>query len=299
MNEPHEAAPQQSAADRLTGRDPLDPALLDLLVDGELSPAEERALLLRLEAAPEGWRHCALAFLEAQAWKRAMRVETGGAAATALAPQPASDLGGGPGSAPTPLRLATADSMSAADSLPAADPLAAAPADRRAADDAARPVGRWLALAAGVLLAFGIGSAVGPRVIDGALGWLSPVGAGGPGLSQIAETTQPGAPGTRPLDPGIIATVENKPLSYYEMEFGKPSGDGEPVRVPVVEMPGIDETWLTEHAAELDPEFRAAIDRYGDVLSHERQLIPVRLKDGRTVWMPLQQIRLRIADQYQ
>lgn len=46
---------------------------LDRLVDGELSPAERRELLLRLEDADGGWRRCALAFLEAQAWGRELR----------------------------------------------------------------------------------------------------------------------------------------------------------------------------------------------------------------------------------
>jgi hypothetical protein len=45
--------------------------LIDRLVDRELSDQERRELLLRLEAAPDGWRRCALAFLEAQSWREA------------------------------------------------------------------------------------------------------------------------------------------------------------------------------------------------------------------------------------
>ena len=45
---------------------------LDLLVDGTLGPADRRDLLLRLDREPEGWRRCALAFLEAQAWREAI-----------------------------------------------------------------------------------------------------------------------------------------------------------------------------------------------------------------------------------
>ena len=41
----------------------------DLLVDGELSEGDRRSLLLQLEHEPDGWRRCALAFLEAQCWK--------------------------------------------------------------------------------------------------------------------------------------------------------------------------------------------------------------------------------------
>lgn len=48
---------------------PEDQMLLDRLVDGEVSETERRELLLRLEHSPDGWRRCALAFLEAQAWR--------------------------------------------------------------------------------------------------------------------------------------------------------------------------------------------------------------------------------------
>lgn len=51
---------------------PLDASWLDRLVDGELEEPERRQLLERLEVEPEGWRRCALAFLEAQAWREAV-----------------------------------------------------------------------------------------------------------------------------------------------------------------------------------------------------------------------------------
>src|SRR5690349_2893812 len=46
---------------------------LDLLVDGELDERRRRELLLVLEASPDGWRRCALAFLEAHTWGQALR----------------------------------------------------------------------------------------------------------------------------------------------------------------------------------------------------------------------------------
>lgn len=42
----------------------------DLLVDGELDEPRRRELLSRLDDQPGGWRRCALAFLEAQTWRR-------------------------------------------------------------------------------------------------------------------------------------------------------------------------------------------------------------------------------------
>lgn len=62
-------------------------AALDLLVDGELGDPERRALLLRLDTTPDGWRRCALAFLEAQAWRGSL-----GAIARDAAPPPAPGL---------------------------------------------------------------------------------------------------------------------------------------------------------------------------------------------------------------
>lgn len=51
----------------------LDDQRFDLLVDGELPESDRRNLLLTLDDLPGGWRRCALAFLEAQSWKEAMR----------------------------------------------------------------------------------------------------------------------------------------------------------------------------------------------------------------------------------
>src|SRR5262245_2312386 len=45
-------------------------ARLERLVDGELSPEEYRALVASLDEEPGLWRHCALAFLEAQALRQ-------------------------------------------------------------------------------------------------------------------------------------------------------------------------------------------------------------------------------------
>jgi len=46
---------------------------LERLVDGELADDAQRQLLLTLEGQPDGWRRCALAFVEAQALRRDLR----------------------------------------------------------------------------------------------------------------------------------------------------------------------------------------------------------------------------------
>ena len=56
---------------------------LDRLVDGRLSDDDYRQLLCQIDADPDGWRHCAMAFLEHQALQK----ELG-----AFADDPACDL---------------------------------------------------------------------------------------------------------------------------------------------------------------------------------------------------------------
>ena len=76
---------------------PLDGAAIDRLIDGEMSDTERRELLLQLENEPDGWRRCALAFLEDQAWRKALAgVASPGEKAEHLAPD---------SSAPTPARV--------------------------------------------------------------------------------------------------------------------------------------------------------------------------------------------------
>lgn len=51
--------------------------LLDRLVDGEIPSEQYAAVLAALESEPDGWRRCALAFLEAQAFKNELEIAMG------------------------------------------------------------------------------------------------------------------------------------------------------------------------------------------------------------------------------
>ncbi|HEY2894881.1 MAG TPA: hypothetical protein VGJ16_11725, partial [Pirellulales bacterium] len=100
-----------------------EPRVLDRLVDGELGPQERRQLLAALDDEPGGWRHCALAFLEAQSWRWQLTR-----------------------AAAEPLAKST-------------DPVQPLPRER----PRSRAWASWLATAACVLIAFGIGRAL-PRL---------------------------------------------------------------------------------------------------------------------------------------
>src|SRR5690242_10805193 len=58
-----------------------DQRVFELLVDGELDEVRRRELLSRLDNMPDGWKSCALAFLEAQALRAVLRAPAVGSAA--------------------------------------------------------------------------------------------------------------------------------------------------------------------------------------------------------------------------
>lgn len=106
-----------------------DAMLIDRLVDGELSGDERRHLLASLEAQPDGWRRCALAFVEAQTWRGAM----GGLLRENAAPVEPS------------LSLSVAETSGSAGASPSRE------------ETPRSHLATWFAVAASVVVAFGLG----------------------------------------------------------------------------------------------------------------------------------------------
>lgn len=102
--------------------------LLDLLVDGELGEEERRELLAWCEREPDGWRRCALAFLEAQSWSQVL------------------------GKLSEPARQSTVENQPATETESAVRPLARPPQFWHT-----RQWGTMLAMAASIALAFTLG----------------------------------------------------------------------------------------------------------------------------------------------
>src|SRR5689334_9311151 len=77
----------------MTDRDPVSnlplAELIDRMVDGDLTPAQLRPAIDELDRAPDGWRRCALAFLEAQCWSESLRdMEEGKSTSPVAIPMP-------------------------------------------------------------------------------------------------------------------------------------------------------------------------------------------------------------------
>lgn len=219
---------------------PADDLPFDRLIDGELSSREYRELLAALEASPDGWRRCALAFLEAQA----LDAEVGSMR---------EDLEARVGPLVKP--VATAQSP-----IP------------------------WmvvLTIAAGLLVAVGLGYSL--------RGWLAPRASGSSELVQVEEPAVP-----QSQVPRTKVESQSKPLGDLTLVVDNGNARGEEIRVPVFAAKDAAER-LSFEPSGLPPDVRQALERTGHHIEEQRQFVPVDLRDGRQVVLPVEQFRITPA----
>jgi hypothetical protein len=176
----------------------MTPQAWDRLVDDELSASERRDLLTQMEARPELWRSCALAFLEAQTLRREFR--------GLLAEQVAS--------AATPASLAPTATHHLA---PAQEPRSSS-GPRRAG------LGAW-ATAASWLVALGVG-----------YGWAT--WRGGDPSTRLARQEPSAVPGPQLAAEGLPLGGADEALDVQDaltLVVSGPSGQFERLRLPLVE----------------------------------------------------------------
>lgn len=248
--------------------------LIDQIVDGGMTPEELRKCIERLDAVPDGWRRCALAFLEAQGWAEAFRSMDG--AIVEDAPGIAAD---------SPIR-------SFGTLNPASSTLAVAPVQRLFA----------ASLAAGIaLVAF-------------SLGWLShglrlrsDLERNVPSAlaadlktpeSQPEEAPQIASP-SEPLHPGSIAGLPTDRLptvrEVARLRIG--TGDASSAEVPIFAGPGVSQRWLLEQPPPVSEHDRAIWQRQGYELEQQRRLLSVPLADGRRATVPVDHVQVRYVGQ--
>jgi hypothetical protein len=247
----------------MTDPDPLahlSDADLDRIVDGELSPAELREALDRLALEPDGWKRCALAFLEAQGWRESFRAmgDTDSTVTGGFARSPAP-------SPPQSIRF---------------------------------PPGlRRVAMAAGIAaLFFALGWRAHPdRAPRRGLGASPALAAvNHPPHTDVAGTGElpdsfEGASGPMrdvPSLPDPIPPV----VAVGRLRVG-PSGSGP--SVPILAGPGIDEQWVRNQPSPLTEHQQALLEQHGFQVDRRRRLISATLADGRRVTVPVDQVQLR------
>lgn len=246
--------------------------LLDLLVDNELNELQRRELLARCEAEPDGWRACALAFIEAQAWSGALGRSRD-------------------------VRLAATTSAVAGEQTPLVNehlqPRHFQPRPPAAsAAKLSRPARVWnvslalggLAMAASLLLAFGIGMWMNPASLRGL---VSP-----PKPDFVIGSTNT----ERGKSPNSIGHVPvGRSPQTARLVVGGSAGSNE-VRVPIMEGDDLDDDWWRRQPAAMPAEMRQALERLGHQVHERRQLVPFDLDDGRRIMVPVDQVDVEPAE---
>jgi hypothetical protein len=238
---------------------------IDLLVDGELPSDQRRELLNRFEHEPAGWRHCALAFLEAQSWRGDF---------SALLKEPAPEQ---------PVAIVSQPSLSqTAASQPAVLRPVVAPARGSSGSGWLVPL---YTLAAAVLVAVGIG-----------LGWrFNPrTSGGGSSIDQFA-----GSHGASTFNVGRPPVESRRPQPWGNVNLVvDPRGNraDSQVEVPVVEGQELDNRWLRDQPDAVPGDVVRALQQLGNQVHQQRRLVPYRLDDGRNVVVPVDQVDVQPVD---
>jgi hypothetical protein len=233
----------------------------DRLADGELSESDRRALLASLDARPEGWRRCALAFLEAQTWRESL------------------------GEMTTPARKSPA--------LPPVPP-AAAPRKPRAK----KPLGAMgtvLAMAASFLLFLGLGS----WALRGKPWGKTGVAPTNPIAVVASPSAAPLSPSTEsiaeasPQLPSSVNPSPAMPWKWVQLKAPGLTGNNEPLQLPAVERDRLDDDFFASVPNPLSNEVLQALKRTGNEVRIHRELVPVQLQDGRRLIVPVDQVEVQ------
>ena len=218
--------------------------VLDRLVDGELSADERRALLASLDDEPGAWRRCALAFLESQSWRWQLS------------------------------RLA-------------AEPLVCkASADVAVANQARGRRRFWefgLAIAASLLVAFGLGTRFAPTQ-------QAAIEQAAPAETRIDLATDD--------DPEQAAQIAEESPKWETLTLAATDGaDGDdPFQLRVLNADEPEQDWALDEESGLPASLQSLLEASGLQVERQRRLLPIDLSDGRRMVVPVEEIDIRNPD---
>jgi len=236
---------------------------IDKLVDGELNDGEMRELLLALEAQPEGWRRCALAFVEAQTLRR--------------------DLAG----------IVNAPCE---EQTPSSRGVVVAQGNSRRSQ--LSTLG-WAAVAASLLIAFTAGNSVHGLWSDSL---VAHVGKPGTPVAMTDNNPAPSnEPENNDADVPATSDEVSKPKATVMVSL--PSADGEPEQsreVPIVEGNADQfKTLLSQQSEVLSEAELKTLETTGHEVEQQRAFYPIKLEDGRQALVPMDIVRVRYTGGWQ
>jgi hypothetical protein len=238
-----------------------DQALLDKLVDGELTPAERRDVLSSLDDQPHNWRRLAMAFLEAQVWQREL-----------------SDV------VAMTSTVRTAESNGRADGRP--EPTTRVPSRPVMRPPVTRPGRRWPAftgLAASFCVVFGLGFACANLRSGTGAPTMAPLLV--PNGSTAGVTDLAGSNAESDSESIRLLLEGDSPDSYQAVDL------------PIVEASDAESLLLAEQAPFVPEQVRRRLERMGHEVQEVRRLIPLQLPDGREGVVPVNDVQVRFVGQ--
>lgn len=161
--------------------------------------------------------------------------------------------------------------------------------------------GTVLAMAASFFLMFWVGSMVKQAFLGRP---VTPPGT----LGQFADATRPPAtmpnrsalsrpsqlaPQPQPSLAGMLPQGRSPFGSWRMVTVSSPTGGGKQgssFRVPAVERDNIDQQWLRSFPPAIPDDVLQAFNRTGHEVEQHRELVPVPLKDGRRLVVPVDQV---------
>lgn len=232
----------------------IDQSELDRLVDGQLTDPQRRDVLTRLEEEPDGWRRCALAFLEAQSWKEALGVLAGRSSEPVAPASPAP---------PRSARRSTA-------------------------------WGTLLAMAASFLLALGLGLVIrGGWPAGGGQAPSGDVAESQPPAAGLPAPVAPDEPVRLAADAAPVAVSRapaQRPWQMVRIPVRQQEGNVQWIEVPAVASDRVDDGWLSGTPAPLTPEVLRDLRAAGLDVRQSRQLVPMPMEGGGRVVVPVDDV---------
>lgn len=230
----------------------------DKLVDGELNEEDRRRLLAGLDNEPDGWRRCALAFLESQCWKQAF-----GESADVPSQKQAKQI------PVTPIAIAK---------------------------NAAAKKSTWLshagmvtAVAASFIAAMWIGSAAN-QAWRGRMGETARTNSNRETNDLIAQFKK-----NPPIQSQTTPEPKTDAAEPWQVVTVSPTGDkhGErPINVPARVRDRLDDQWAANTPSAIPDDVMQSLNRTGHQVEQRRELVPVSLQDGRQMVVPVDQVNV-------
>jgi len=242
---------------KLDATNPLDDDFIDRIVDGKRTPADLRAAIDRLDREPDGWKRCALAFLEAQCWRESFRA-----------------MGE---SAPSPTERRSF-------SVP------------RAALSSTGIRRRWLrgSIAAGIVaasFAMGwVGHAARPRPTAEQVAITDASEGPHSSPSEVDSSERIRFTAVSQSDDRYPQTRDDVARPVMRLRIGTESAEAE---VPILAGPGIDAEWLKNQPSPVSEHGQVVLQQHGYQVDQRRRLITTVLADGRRVTVPIDQVQIR------